>query len=875
MSENNPIRLKDYTVPNYLIDNINLTFYLDNTKTRVDSAISFYQNGESKNELELFGLNLELGSIAIDGKELSTNEYTVSETGIIVTNMPSKGQIQITNYLNPEANKTLEGLYKSGGIFCTQCEPEGFRAITYYPDRPDVMAKFQTKVIADKKEYPILLSNGNPIESGDLEDGKHFVTWEDPFAKPSYLFALVAGDLGLVADTYTTSISKKEVKLEIYCDKGNESKCLHALEALKNSMRWDEERYGLEYDLDIYMIVAVDSFNMGAMENKGLNIFNSKYVLADRETATDTDFLGVEGVIGHEYFHNWTGNRVTCKNWFQLTLKEGLTVYRDQEFSADMMKAHAVKRIDDVTRLKRAQFVEDAGPTSHPIKPKEYIEMNNFYTSTVYEKGAEIIRMIETFLGVDGFRKGMDLYFERHDGQAVTTEDFISAMSDANGSYDFSQFETWYHRSGTPKLIIESNHDAIAQTLVLKVTQQCKETPNVESTPFHLPLKMGILDENGNDLTLELDQSDDQPQLTDGIVHIRNECETFIFKNISTNPILSLNRGFKAPIIVEYNHSFEELAFLLANDNDDYNRYDAMQELSKRLIRNLLQEHQNNSKLEIPEVYLLAFSGLLQSSIKPAIKSSCMQLPTIAVLKLDYDVIDFDGLGKVRKFIRKEIANRFQSELRSLYADNCDEGEFSLDADSIGKRMLKNRCLSYLVEVDNCYDILVNQFETANNMTDEISSLALLADSKLAGREKALEKFIKKWSNEKLVVDKWFAVQAAMTQEGSAQKIKNLLKHDLFDKTNPNTVRAVLATFCGNYDLFHSVTGEGYEFIVDQIIEIDKINPQVASNLVMGFRDFKKLPNILKPLMEKELLRLREIKGLSKNSAEILSKILA
>ncbi len=874
MSSVNPIKLADYKEPNYLVKNINITFTLDNCNTLVESEIHFYLNENGEHELELFGENLKLENLSLDGTKLEQSRYIVTEKGLIVHNCPERGVLKVVNTVNPEANKTMEGLYKSGGIFCTQCEPEGFRTITYYPDRPDVMTKFTTKIIADKAEYPILLSNGNPIAQGDLEGGKHFVTWEDPFAKPAYLFALVAGDLGMVSDTYTTSISSKEVKLEIYCDKGNESKCYHALESLKNSMRWDEERFGLEYDLDIYMIVAVDSFNMGAMENKGLNIFNSKFVLANKESATDSDFLGVEGVIGHEYFHNWTGNRVTCKNWFQLTLKEGLTVFRDQEFSADMMNAHVVKRIDDVTRLKQSQFVEDAGPTSHPIKPKEYIEMNNFYTATVYEKGAEIIRMIETFLGREGFRKGMDLYFARHDGQAVTTEDFISAMSDANGNYDFSQFETWYHRSGTPTLNCSSTYDEVSQTFILKVEQDCKQTVDVASDPFHLPLKMGLLNSAGNDLQLELDQADDQPQLAEGILHIRKDSESFIFKNIMECPTISLNRGFKAPVIVAYKYSFEELAFLMANDSDHYNRYESMQQLSKLLIGQLLHEEQNGRPLEIPAVYFSAFDKLLQSELKPAVKAYCMTIPAISLLKIEYSTIDFAGLNKVRNFLRLELSTKFEQQFLKLYAAFSYHGEFKLDAQSIGQRMLKNRVLGFLSELISGEELMLSQFDQANNMTDEISALGLIANSTMKCRNEKLDVFLKKWNGDKLVVDKWFTVQAMSTQKDTLKKVKQLLKHKLFDATNPNSMRAIVGSFIGNYTLFHDESGAGYKFAVDQIISIDKLNPQVASRFMMGFRDYQKLPESLKDTMGEELKRLKSMKKISKNTSEILNKIL-
>jgi aminopeptidase N len=874
MSEVKTIKLSDYKEPTHTIDSIYLIFELDNSETIVKNRMHFTQNGEL-NSLTLFAHNLQLKSISLNGKPLDESEYKLNTHSLTLVNLPEKGFIDVVNTINPEANKTLEGLYKSGGIFCTQCEPEGFRAITFYPDRPDVMTKFTTKVIADKKSYPTLLSNGNPIERGDLEGGKHYVIWEDPFAKPSYLFALVAGDLGMISDTYITGISKREIKLEIYCDKGNEDKCHHALESLKNSMRWDEERFGLEYDLDIYMIVAVDSFNMGAMENKGLNIFNSKYVLAKQETATDQDFLGVEGVIGHEYFHNWTGNRVTCKNWFQLTLKEGLTVFRDQEFSSDMMKAPAVKRIEDVLALRQAQFVEDAGPTAHPIKPKEYIEMNNFYTATVYEKGAEIIRMIETFLGGDGFRKGMDLYFERHDGQAVTTEDFVAAMSDANGGYDFEQFKTWYDRAGTPHLYVETTFDQNSQTYSMHIKQECIETKGVESTPFHLPLKMGLLNPKGGEFALELDQSDDQPQLEQGILHIRKSEETFLFKNIDAIPYLSLNRGFKAPVIIHYDNSLEELSYLSKNDSDDFNRYEAIQELSKRVLMQMYESEQIKEAYVIPHELFSAFEGVLNSNIKDAIKAYCLQVPSIALLKISYEKLNFLTLAKVRKELLDSLAVKFQNKFKEIYNDCLGDGEFSIDADSIGQRMLKNRALSYLSLLEENLELVHKQFMTATNMTDEYSALVGMSDYDDQKSSELVNSFLTKWSKEKLVVDKWFVSQAQTCRKDTLEIVESLVKHELFDITNPNSVRAVVGTFCANYAQFHHESGKGYEFAIDMIIKLDRINPQVASRLIMGFRDFSKLEGRAKELMEAQLQRLKATENLSKNTLELLNKILA
>ncbi len=871
MNQKQPVKLTDYRPPNYLVESICLTFHLDDSATLVQSKIKFYRQG-SESLFELYGHKLDLRTIYLNGQPLDSSRYQLDAQKLQLFDMPEQGELKIENVINPAENKTLEGLYKSGDIFCTQCEPEGFRAITFYPDRPDVMTKFTTTIIADKSLYPVLLSNGNPIERGELEGGKHFVTWEDPFAKPSYLFALVAGDLGVVRDFYTTSISGRKIALEIYCDKGNEDKCHHALESLKHAMRWDEERFGLEYDLDIYMIVAVDSFNMGAMENKGLNIFNSKYVLAKQETATDKDFLGIEGVIGHEYFHNWTGNRVTCKNWFQLTLKEGLTVYRDQEFSADMMQDYAVKRIDDVVGLRSAQFVEDAGPTAHPIKPKEYIEMNNFYTATVYEKGAEVIRMIETFLGRDGFRRGMDLYFERHDGQAVTTEDFVAAMSDANNHYDFSQFEkSWYNRAGTPHLYISSEYNQEAQTLIVSVRQECIETPGVESTPFHLPLKIGLVAADGTDIELNLDQAEGQLQLNEGILHIREEEERFIFKNVNEQPVLSLNRGFRAPVIIHYDYSLEDLAFLSANDQDDFNRYEAMQTLCRRLVCEMMEQKESDWKLSA--AFKQAFAGILKSDLKPAIKSYCLQLPSIALLKLEFNQIDIHKLVHARKFISRSLAEEFCSELEQLYWQNCTQQPFSIDAKSIGQRRLKNSALSYLSELPIGEELLLKQWETANNMTDELAVLMLISDSHFSSRQLVIDQFIERWKDDKLVVDKWFSALALANRDDSLEVISKLLDHPLFDFTNPNSVRAVIGAFIANSAQFHRVDGAGYNMVVEQIIKLDKINPQLSASLVMGFRDYQKLIPSLQQKMTVALEKLERGEEMSDNLRELLTKL--
>jgi aminopeptidase N len=868
------IFLKDYSPTPYLIEEVFLTFDLHSSETRVTSQMKIARNKKSQeNSSELFlnGEELKFISAKVDGKDW---EVEVKEEGILLRDLPELFDLHISNVINPEANKALDGLYKSGPIFCTQNEPEGFRRITYYLDRPDVMAKFTTKVIAPKSDFPVLLSNGNPIDEGDLEDGKHFVTWEDPFPKPAYLYALVAGDLGLVQDSYKT-ISGRTIDLRIYCDKGNESRCDHAMESLKKSMKWDEDTFGLEYDLDIYMIVAVDSFNMGAMENKGLNIFNSVYVLANQETATDDNFLGIESVVGHEYFHNWTGNRITCRDWFQLTLKEGLTVYRDQEFSADL-NSRTVQRISDVQRLRSFQFVEDAGPTAHPIKPDSYIEINNFYTATIYEKGAEIIRMVRTMLGVDGFRRGMDKYFELFDGQAVTTEDFLHSMSVANGDFDFSQFKNWYAQAGTPLVKASWSFDETAKEVRLELKQSCKATPGQSEKPaFHFPFRLGILNAQGEDVDLKLKNRADQTQISDGVVHVKEQNEVFIFEGIESFKTMSLNRGFSAPVRLDTEHSKEDFYFLMGNDNDLFNQYEAMQTVSLSVMRELIECNNKGEELLLDQSYSQAFGEILKNkSISPAVMAMILSLPAESIVQQGMDPVDFLGINKVRSFVRKELAAKHQEALKGLYDLNTTPGEYKLDPESIGKRSLRNTCLGYLSTIESSEAVVVNHFDSAKNMTDEISSLAAL--SKIGGAvfEKASSQFYSKWSSDNLVMQKWLMVEASAKGENILERVKTLESDAVYDKNIPNLVRNLIGGFAKNTPEFHHASGRGYAFVADKIIELDKINPQVASRTAGVFKDYKRLVPAAKELMGSELSRIVETKDLSKNVYEIVSKIL-
>lgn len=859
------IKLDEYKQPDYLVSTVDLTFQLDSRKTLVQSKMSILKNNTEGAPLVLNGEELILKSIKINGEDYTDYKYDEEGHSLTLNKVPEHNfTLEIENEINPEANKTLDGLYKSGAIFCTQNEPEGFRRITFYVDRPDNMAKFTTKIIADKKLYPILLSNGNPIERGELEGGKHFVTWEDPFKKPAYLYALVAGDLGVIKDTYKTT-SGRSVALEIYCDKGNEIKCHHAMAALKKSMKWDEDRFGLEYDLDIYMIVAVDAFNMGAMENKGLNIFNSAYVLADQKSATDSNFYGIESVIGHEYFHNWTGNRVTCRDWFQLTLKEGLTVFRDQEFSADM-NSRSVERIQSVQSLRAAQFAEDAGPTSHPIKPATYMEINNFYTATIYEKGAEVIRMIQTLLGVDGFRRGMDKYFELFDGQAVCTEDFIHAMSVANDNFDFTQFQNWYGQNGTPHLRSTSVYDEVNKRLTLTLTQSFPENAPKNAKPYHMPVKVGLIGPDGLDLVSK-------------ILELKTPTQDFIFENIAVRPITSVNRNFSAPVKLTTDLSFNEQLFLMANDSDSFNRFEATQVVSQKLMLDLIKDVRAKKALELNSEYIAAFGKVLaDTSIDEAFKALSMSIPSEGILHQEMNEIYYLETEQVRGFVKKSLATAHHEILFKLYKSIDQKGEYQLDPKSMGQRDLKNKCLDLLAMVDgDKYKTLAfDHFKNATNMTDEIGALGVLVHSNSVFKDEALKSFYTKWKNETLVMQKWLSIQATASDDSAYENILNLEKDVVYDRTIPNLVRSLLGQFVANNKVqFNHSSGRGYKLAAERLLELDKLNPQMASKIASAFKDYKRAPKALQDLMKPELDRVIKTAGLSKNVYEIVSKILS
>ena len=872
------IRLQDYQPTDYGIDTIQLDFDLQEDATRVRSAMTIQRRGDTGAQapLVLHGEKLKLIAIAIDGEPLNDGDYSVDEEHLTIHSVPEFFILELETEINPSANTELSGLYTSGGNFCTQCEAEGFRRITFMYDRPDVMAKYTTTIVADKAKYPVLLSNGNLVDSCDLEEGKHFAKWEDPHPKPTYLFALVAGDLACISDKFTT-MSGRAVDLRIYVQHHNKDQCGYAMRSLKKAMKWDEEVYGREYDLDIYMIVAVDDFNMGAMENKGLNVFNSKYVLAKLETATDSDFEGIEGVIGHEYFHNWSGNRVTCRDWFQLSLKEGFTVFRDQEFSADMV-SRGVKRISDVNILRTHQFREDASPMAHPVRPDSYVEINNFYTVTVYNKGAEVVRMLHHLLGPEQFRKGTDLYFQRHDGQAVTTDDFVKALEDANDE-DFSQFKRWYSQAGTPKLEVHRQYNAQDQTYTLSIKQTCPPTPGQkEKQPFHIPLAMGLLDSRGQDIPLQL-QGETQAVHGTRVLHIREAEQTFQFINIADKPIPSLLRGFSAPVKLETDLTDEELCFLMANDSDDFNRWEAGQRLAIKIFLSLLDDLKQGKALQMNQSFIVAIKTILENqALDKALAAQAIALPSESYLAEFVQPIDPLAIHQVRLFMRKSLAIALKDILLSVYATNVDKGPYQIDSESIGKRSLKNTCLHYLMELEDTSirQQCVEQFETADNMTDVITALSALANTECSERHDALAGFYDKWKGETLVVDKWLGIQATSRLPNTLAAVKALTTHEAFTIKNPNKVRALIGAFAhGNPINFHDVSGSGYEFVADYVIELNKLNPQIASRLTTVFTTWRKYDDQRQALMKQQLERIKAEPDLSKDVYEIIDKSLA
>jgi aminopeptidase N len=883
MRDSNPqtIYLKDYTVPEYLIHSVALNFTLDDDNTLVSSKLILSRNPASRSSntsLTLSGENLKLIRVNLDdGNDLGKDQYLQTQDALIIHNVPQQQRftLAIENTINPKANTALEGLYLSNGMLCTQCEAEGFRKITYFLDRPDVMPLFTTTLVGDKDRYPVLLSNGNKVAQGELQDNRHWVTWEDPFNKPCYLFALVAGQLECIADRFTTQ-SGRNIDLQIFVEKHDLDKCDHAMQSLKNAMRWDEQVYGREYDLDLYMIVAVGHFNMGAMENKGLNVFNTKFVLARPDTATDSDYEHIEGVIGHEYFHNWTGNRITCRDWFQLSLKEGFTVFRDQEFTGDRT-SKAVKRIEDVNMLRTRQFAEDSGPLAHPIRPDAYIEINNFYTLTVYEKGAEVVRMIHTLLGPEGFRKGSDLYFERHDGQAVTCDDFVSAMEDANG-IDLGQFRRWYSQAGTPVLSVQQQYDSSAQTLTLTISQNCPPTPGQSvKEPLHIPVTMGLLNKDGSVAPCKLQGSGQAPD--EVILQLTQSEQAFTFEGLAEQPVVSLLRGFSAPVKLTMERSLDELAFLLSYDSDTFNRWEAGQQLAGQIIAGLIADLQNGREMQINPIMIAAFKQVLEQSWDDlSYFSLLLSLPSETYLAEQMQVVDVEAIHAAREFVMLTLAEQLQAQFQALYRSNHKDESGKFDAGAIGRRRIKNTCLSYLskLEKQDIHQLSQQQFNTAKNMTDQLAALSVIVDNPHPAKQRCLDSFYHQWQAEALVIDKWFALQASSSMPDTFATVQSLMQHPAFDLKNPNRVRSLIGAFSQSNPLhFHAANGQGYQFLADQIIALNSLNPQVASRMLGALTAWRRYDESRQALMKAQLERIMSTEAISKDVYEVASKSLA
>ncbi|MEL7554491.1 MULTISPECIES: aminopeptidase N [Pseudomonas] len=877
------IYLKDYQAPEYLIDETHLTFELFEDHSLVHAQLVMRRNparGAGLPPLVLDGQQLELLSVSLSDQALSASDYQLDDSHLTLHPTSASFTLDTSVKIHPESNTALEGLYKSSGMFCTQCEAEGFRKITYYLDRPDVMSKFTTTVVAEQHSYPVLLSNGNPIASGPGEDGRHWATWEDPFMKPAYLFALVAGDLWCVEDSFRTQ-SGRDVALRIYVEPENIDKCQHAMNSLKKSMRWDEETYGREYDLDIFMIVAVNDFNMGAMENKGLNIFNSSAVLARAETATDAAHQRVEAIVAHEYFHNWSGNRVTCRDWFQLSLKEGFTVFRDAGFSADMNSA-TVKRIQDVAYLRTHQFAEDAGPMAHAVRPESFIEISNFYTLTVYEKGSEVVGMIHTLLGAEGFRKGSDLYFERHDGQAVTCDDFVKAMEDANG-VDLTQFKRWYSQAGTPRLAVSESYDAAAKTYSLTFRQSCPQTPDkVEKLPFVIPVALGLLDSTGADMALRL-AGEAAAQGSSRVLSVTEAEQTFTFVDIAEHPLPSLLRGFSAPVKLSFPYNRDQLMFLMQHDSDGFNRWDAGQQLSVQVLQELIAQHQQGRALVMDERLVAALGTVLaDDSLDQAMVAEMLSLPGEAYLTEISEVADVEAIHAAREFARQQLADSLFDALWKRYQANRQVSKataYVAESEHFARRALQNIALSYLM-LTHKPEVLaaaIEQFDSADNMTERLTALAVLVNSPFeAEKAKALEVFAENFKDNALVMDQWFSVQAGSPLPGGLERVKALMQHPAFNIKNPNKVRALVGAFAGqNLINFHAADGSGYRFLADLVIQLNGFNPQIASRQLAPLTRWRKYDSARQALMKGELERIRASGELSSDVFEVVSKSLA
>ena len=874
-----PIHLKDYTPPTHLIDSVDLDVSLHPEKTVVRSHLKVRPNPALKSPtktLHLDGEHMVLAGVRLNGEELPKGKLKVSETGLQINAVPPKAfSLDITTEINPKENKALQGLYLSRGVYCTQCEAEGFRRITYFIDRPDVLSTYTCRVEADRKEAPILLANGNLASHGVLNGGKrHFALWKDPHPKPCYLFALVGGDLGCLGASFKT-MSGRQVELRIYVEHGKEARARWAMESLKRSMRWDETRFGREYDLDIFNIVAVSDFNMGAMENKGLNIFNDRLILASPETATDANFEAIESVVAHEYFHNWTGNRITCRDWFQLCLKEGLTVYRDQEFSGDE-RDPTVQRIMDVRQLKSLQFPEDSGPLAHPVRPETYIEINNFYTATVYEKGAELVRMIATILGRDRFRQGMDLYFQRHDGQAATIEDFLKCFEAASGE-DLSHFKLWYSQAGTPELVCELKHDPRKKTAELTIEQVLPATPGeVKKKPLHIPVRLGLLGANGNEIDLVLDNG---APLAGNVLHVKKRKERFVFKGVPSKPVPSLLRGFSAPVNLSIDLSDADLEFLVAHDGDLFNRWQATSTYAMRTLKQIYAAIAGGKRTQRGAGFARALGAAVSDrNLKAAYRAELLKLPNQSDLVREIARnVDPDVVYRAHSQFLRLAGETLGPALEDIYDENASKGPFSPDAKSAGQRALRNAALTLLSARAGPGDAkrLKGHFENATNMTDEAHALVLFAAREGPDRDAAIKRFHDRWKDDHLVIDIWFAAQAQSPLASTLETVRALSVHPLFKLTTPNKVRALVGAFAiNNPSQFNRADGAGYDFVAEKIMEIDAFNPQIAARLLGSFRSFRALETKRRALARKALQKIAKKQHLSRDAYEIVSRVL-
>ncbi|MDP2759177.1 MAG: aminopeptidase N [Sideroxyarcus sp.] len=868
------IRLADYAPPSFLIDTVVLDIDFRRGDTRVTAQLALRRNPAAHTPaapLVLDGEELELLGITLDGVALDSDRYQLSDSRLTLTDLPDAFQLETVTRIRPDANTRLSGIYRSADGYFSQCEAQGFRRITWFMDRPDVMSRYTVTLHAERAVLPQLLSNGNPVASGEAEDGRHWASWQDPFPKPCYLFAVVAAKLDVLRDSYRTA-SGRDVQLAIYVEPGKLDQCAHAMSALKKAMRWDEQRFGLECDLDHYMIVAVGDFNMGAMENKGLNIFNTKYVLARPDVATDVDFEHIERVVAHEYFHNWTGNRVTCRDWFQLSLKEGLTVFRDQEFGADMHN-RSVARIREVRGLRAAQFPEDNGPMAHPVRPAAYIEINNFYTATVYEKGAEVVRMILTLIGRDAFRRGMDLYFARHDGQAVTCDDFVAAMAAASG-FDFTQFMCWYAQAGTPHVQASGRYDAATQRYTLRLSQSCAATAGQpKKLPLHIPLRMALVGPDGQDLPLRLAGED--AASTQRVLSLCATTQEFIFENVAVAPVPSLLRDFSAPVVLDFDYSDAELAHLLAYDNDSFNRWEAGQRLASRLIVAATATLQTGGTPVWPASFATAMKRVLADA-EPAFAAEALSLPSEATLAEQLELVDPDALHAARSGLRRFLAEQLGTEFMACYERLAPQDSYRPDVQAAGRRALRNLCLGYLCEMDSATarTLAKQQFDRADNMTDQFAGLAVLAQSDGAERTQVLDAFYAQWKEEALVLDKWLQIQAGSRRANTLAEVERLVAHPAFDLRNPNKVYALLRTFGNNHVRFHAADGSGYRFLAEQTRQLDAFNPQVASRLARCFDRWRRFDANRQEHARTALEMLRNHAGLSRDVFEIVQRSL-